>query len=37
MRVENGRVITDLTRRAKSDQSFKGIKKMLKEKPEEAE
>ncbi|GGM40464.1 ATPase AAA [Paraliobacillus quinghaiensis] len=36
LRVENGQVITDLTKRAKSDQSLKGIKKMLKEKPEEA-
>ena len=34
MRFENGQVITDYTKRAKSDQSLKGIKKMLKEKPD---
>ena len=37
LRFEDGQVITDYTKRAKSDQSLKGIKKMLKEKPFEAE
>jgi uncharacterized protein len=32
----NGEVITDYTKRAKTDNSLKGLKKMLKEKPEEA-
>lgn len=36
LRYENGQVITDYTKRAKTDQSLKGIKKMLKESPEEA-
>ncbi len=36
MRFENGQVITDYTKRAKTDQSLKGIKKMLKKEPEEA-
>jgi len=36
MRFENGEVITDYTKRAKTDQSLKGIKKMAKENPEEA-
>ena len=36
IRFENGQVITDYTKRAKSDQSLKGIKKMMKEKPIEA-
>ncbi|WP_277586812.1 DUF2075 domain-containing protein [Psychrobacillus antarcticus] len=36
LRSENGQVITDHTKRAKSDQSLKGIKKMIKENPEEA-
>lgn len=36
MRYENGHVITDFTKRAKTDQSLKGIKKMYEEKPEEA-
>lgn len=36
LRYENGEVITDYTKRAKTDQSLKGIKKMLKESPEEA-
>ncbi|MFD2640198.1 DNA/RNA helicase domain-containing protein [Piscibacillus salipiscarius] len=37
LRFENGEVITDHTKRAKSDQSLRGIKKMLKEEPEKAE
>jgi hypothetical protein len=36
MRFENGHVITDFTRRAKTDQSLKGIKKLYRESPEEA-
>jgi uncharacterized protein len=36
LRYEDGEVITDYTKRAKTDQSLKGIKKMLKESPEEA-
>lgn len=36
LRYENGQVITDHTKRAKSDQSLKGIKKMFKENPDEA-
>ncbi|WP_421662728.1 DNA/RNA helicase domain-containing protein [Lysinibacillus telephonicus] len=34
LRFENGRVITDYTKRAKTDQSVKGIKKKIKEQPE---
>lgn len=34
IRYENGKVITDFTRRAKTDQSLKGIKKLYKENPE---
>lgn len=34
MRYENGTVITDFTKRAKTDQSLKGIKKLYKEDPE---
>ena len=37
MRYENGRVITDFTKRAKTDQSLKGIKKLYKEDPKLAE
>ena len=37
MRFENGQVITDYTKRAKTDQSLKGIKKLAKENPEEAQ
>ncbi|MBP2243132.1 DUF2075 family protein/predicted ATPase [Cytobacillus eiseniae] len=37
LRVDKGAVITDYTKRAKTDQSLKGIKKMLKETPVEAE
>ena len=33
MRYENGKVVTDFTRRAKTDQSLKGIKKLFKENP----
>lgn len=36
MRYENGRIITDFTKRAKTDQSMKGIKKLFKENPEQA-
>lgn len=36
MRYENGHIITDFTKRAKSDQSLKGIKKLYKENPEQA-
>ena len=31
---ENGKIITDFTKRAKTDQSLKGIKKLYKENPE---
>ncbi|KKK39985.1 ATP-binding protein [Mesobacillus campisalis] len=37
LRFENGQVITDYAKRAKTDQSLKGIKKMAKENPEEAQ
>ena len=33
---KHGEVVTDYTKRAKTDNSLKGLKKMLKEKPEEA-
>lgn len=36
MRFENGQIITDYTKRAKTDQSLKGIKKIAKEDPEAA-
>jgi len=36
MTYENGDVISDYSKRAKTDQSLKGIKKMAKENPEEA-
>ncbi|WP_121641019.1 DUF2075 domain-containing protein [Virgibacillus sp. Bac330] len=36
LRYENREVITDYTKRAKSDQSLRGIKKMMKENPERA-
>lgn len=36
MRYENGHIITDFTKRAGTDQSLKGIKKLYKEDPEEA-
>jgi DUF2075 family protein len=37
IRYEDNRVVTDFTKRAKTDQSLKGIKKLYKESPEEAE
>ena len=37
MRYENGKVITDFSKRAKTDQSLKGIKKLYKESPAEAQ
>lgn len=37
IRYENGQVITDFTKRAKTDQSLKGIKKLYKESPEVAQ
>ena len=37
LRYENGKLIVDITKRAKTDQSIKGIKKLLKENPEEAQ
>lgn len=36
MRYENGEIVTDFTKRARTDQSLKGIKKLYKENPEEA-
>lgn len=36
MRYENGHIVTDFNKRANSDQSLKGIKKMYKEDPEKA-
>lgn len=36
LRYENGKVITDYSKRAKTDNSLKGLKKMLKEDPEKA-
>jgi len=36
MRYENGKIVTDFTRRAKTDQSLKGIKSMYKENPKQA-
>jgi len=36
IRYENGHVITDFTKRARTDQSLKGIKKLYQESPEEA-
>lgn len=37
LRYEDGEVITDYTKRAKTDRALFGIKKMIKEKPEESE
>ena len=37
LRYENGKVITDFTKRAKTDQSLKGIKTLFKENPEKAQ
>lgn len=34
MRYENGMVVTDFTKRARTDQSLKEIKKLYKENPE---
>ena len=36
MRYEDGHIVTDFTKRAKTDQSLKGIKKLYKENPKEA-
>ena len=36
LRYENGRIVTDFTKRAKTDNSLKGIKKLYKERPKEA-
>ena len=36
MRYEDGRVVTDFTERASTDQSLRGVKKLAKECPEEA-
>jgi len=36
MRFENGHIVTDFTKRAKTDQSLKGIKKLYRESPSEA-
>ena len=36
MRYENGHIVTDFTKRASTDQSLKGIKKLYREDPEEA-
>ena len=36
MRYENGKVVTDFTKRASTDQSIKGLKTMYKNNPEEA-
>lgn len=36
MRYENGKIVTDFTKRARTDQSMKGIKKLFKENPEQA-
>lgn len=36
MRYENGKIVTDYTKRAKTDQSMKGIKKLFRENPEQA-
>lgn len=36
MRYEDGQIVTDFTKRAKTDQSLKGIKTMYKENPEKA-
>ncbi len=36
MRYENGHIVTDYNKRARTDQSLKGIKKMAKEDPDKA-
>ncbi len=35
IRYENGHVVTDFKKRASTDQSVKGLKKMYKENPDE--
>ncbi len=37
MRCENGKIVTDFTKRAKTDQSLKGIKTLAKKDPEKAQ
>lgn len=37
MRFENGKIITDFNKRASTDQSLRGIKKMYKENPDKAQ
>lgn len=37
MRFENGKIITDFNKRASTDQSLRGIKKMYKENPNKAQ
>lgn len=37
MRYENGHIVTDYNKRARTDQSLKGIKKMAKEDPDKAQ
>ncbi|WP_163182615.1 DUF2075 domain-containing protein [Neobacillus sedimentimangrovi] len=36
LRYENGRVVTDYTKRAKTDNSLRGLKKMIREEPDKA-
>lgn len=36
MRFENGHIVTDFTKRARTDQSLRGIKKLYKENPQKA-
>lgn len=36
LRYENGKIITDFTKRARTDQSLRGIKKMYNENPKKA-
>lgn len=36
LRYENGHIVTDFTKRAKTDQSLRGIKKLYQENPEQA-
>lgn len=36
MRFENGHIVTDFTKRARTDQSLRGIKKFYKENPQKA-
>lgn len=37
LRYEDGRIVTDFTQRAKTDQSLKGIKGLFRKDPEQAE